>query len=167
MIAHREYILRYGKEIRMRIAPVDPVDPFSGRYLILSFTDNTCVMPLEKTKQFTNNNKVYAQITVSPDGFAVINSITKEPSSEGLYIAATIDYINSNPKIDIQNTATAQKIAETKEPVIIHISFPFNRYYLNETTASSVEEKFRTVNQSWVSLKIRNGEGVISNLHIE
>ncbi len=40
MIWNREDVLRSGKAFKFRSAPVDPNDPFRGKYIILSFREN-------------------------------------------------------------------------------------------------------------------------------
>jgi uncharacterized membrane-anchored protein len=41
MIFHREDVLIHGREVKFVTRPVDPVDPFAGRYVALRFEAET------------------------------------------------------------------------------------------------------------------------------
>lgn len=47
MIWDREEVLRTGTEYKFRTAPIDPTDPFRGKYITLRFDDNTVDIPGE------------------------------------------------------------------------------------------------------------------------
>ena len=59
MIARREIALRQGESFRFRCAPVDPVDPFRGRYVDLQFDEQQYGGPVEK--RFSRGETVYPQ----------------------------------------------------------------------------------------------------------
>ena len=56
MVSKYNSILKNGDIVKMKLAPYDPVHPFQGKYLHLTFRDNRFVVKPEKWKR---NENVY------------------------------------------------------------------------------------------------------------
>jgi len=76
MIIGKYNILGTGEEFKFRVYPVDPYDPFRGRYVSLN------VM-----RGISGNGK-YGVIAVDEDGFASIVSVTDERPDFGHYVTS-------------------------------------------------------------------------------
>ena len=77
MLVRRELTLQYGRQYRFQTAPVDPYDPFRGRYVALALQANTA--PTLPGIQLTSGQRVYAMLTEDAAGFATIASLSLTP----------------------------------------------------------------------------------------
>ncbi len=152
MIARKEYVLRQGEVFLFRLAPVDPTDPFRGRYMTLSFDveRQNYDMPADDGDPGTEQ-VVYAVLVRDEQGFARISRIEAHAPE-------------SVPYLRIKQ----QRHAGTR------LSLPFNRFFLNEDSAAGVEEKARKLlleastagkpNPLHAEVRVKDGEGVVTAL---
>ncbi len=87
MIYDREDVLKTGKEYKFKAAPIDPNDPFRGKYITLSFTSNT--LRVQNKKEWKRNEVVYVNFTTDQEGYAIIESISKEKPEDNPYFLET------------------------------------------------------------------------------
>jgi len=98
MIWDREDILKTGTEYKFETAPVDPSDPFRGKYIILRYVENT--VSVNNTDEWKRGDVVYAIFIIDENGYAKIESISKEkPSNKEEYLKTKVNYITGNPAI--------------------------------------------------------------------
>ena len=71
MIWNNEDVLRTGKEFKFKTAPIDPNDPFRGKYIFLSFDNITVEIPHEHN--WKRGEAIYVSIKEDNKGFAVID----------------------------------------------------------------------------------------------
>lgn len=154
MIYNQEDIINTGKTVKFQCEPIDPNDPFRGKYITLNFKENG--IKVKNTKYWKSNETVFAEIAISKDGFAKIQSISKtEPTDNSIYVKAKINYIG-----DYNN--------ENK----IYLDLPFNRFYMNEYKAKNAENLYAkttidTTKIAYASVAIKNGEAVIKDVLID
>ncbi len=153
MIFEREDILSNGKEFRFRAAPVDPYDPFRGKFITLNYRNNSIVVKSEN--EWTMNENVYAILTEDPDGFAQIKSISREKP------AGTQDFVTAKVGNLIYND-TLQVIIE----------YPFVRFYMEESKAPRAEIEYNnalrdSTRVTWALVSIKNGEAVLKDVLID
>lgn len=151
MIYNYENILKFGKEYRFKIAPIDPSDPFRGKYITLRIKERQFYF--HDRSDLKNNEVIYVILdSVSPDGFARIKNISIEkPPLNVDFIKAKVDYFSN------------------KE--ILYITYPFERYYLEESKAPKAERMYfdasRDTNKiSYVTVKVIDGNSVLNDLII-
>ncbi len=151
LITNRENILKNGKEYRFKTAPIDPVDPFRGNYLILSFDANEFVV---KTKgDWIEDESVYVIIKQDSMGFAAIASVEKnKPQTANNFVKARI--VN---------------IYEDNAYFTLNIEYPFDRYYMDEFKAAySTEVYSKHANDSlypaYAIVSVYNGESVLKDV---
>ncbi|MCL2498080.1 MAG: GDYXXLXY domain-containing protein [Symbiobacteriaceae bacterium] len=77
MIASRYYILRTGEEYLFRVTPIDPYDPFRGRYVTLNITQRLW------------GQGSYGIIEVDQDGFATIVALTATKPENSPYLRSS------------------------------------------------------------------------------
>ncbi len=160
MIHQHEQTLRYGTVYKFRTVPVDPYDPFRGRYVMLGFDQNTApwtgpgVFP---ANGFEGRKRFYASIAVGEDGFAKFSGVgpNRPASGDHLRVSAWVWIDYSDP------SKTA-----------IRLELPFDRYYMNERLAPEAESEYWSRNReeaknSYVTVRVLNGRAVLEGLYLD
>lgn len=152
MILDREAILAHGKAFKFKTAPIDPNDPFRGKYLTLDFEQSR--VKVKSSRDWTNGQTVYLGLEVSPSGFAEITSVSKKQPEN------TSDFLKAK--------VSSSWSEDGKE---ISVDLPFDRYYMDETKAYDAEISYRkaTVDSSQIAyalVMIKEGESVLKDLRI-
>ncbi len=148
MIYSRETTLQHGQQVRFRTAPVDPYDPFRGRYVALQIESSTAPLPADW--KLVRGQRVYVQLETDPEGFATLGQLSQEPPNSTLYLQAPIRSINNNT---------------------VRLRLPFDRYYLEESLAPEAERAYRRHSQStardaYITVRLRKGQAVLEELFI-
>ena len=154
MILDREVVLKAGKEYKFLTRPIDPYDPFRGKYIVLDFQDNTFEVPAQS--KLSDQKTVYVQFEKDAAGFAQIKDVTLAPPSHNDFLKTSVNYVGST------------KQAEKKK---LNIRYPFNRYYMDEYKAPQAEETYREANRdtsstTYALVSIINGEAVLKDVVI-
>ena len=139
---------------KFRTAPIDPYDPFRGKYVWLGYEDNW--IEIDTADNWDYHEKVYVEIKNDKDGFARIKSVSREP-----YDTST-DYIAAS----ISTVTTYEKIPK------MYIDFPFDRFYMDEFKAKPAEDIVREATRdtsviSYALVRIKDGQTVIENVFID
>lgn len=154
MIYNQEDILNTGKIVKFQCEPIDPNDPFRGKYITLRFKESG--IKVSNSKGWNQNETVFAEIITSKEGFAKIKSLSKtEPKDNSIYLKLKISYIT-----DYDN--------EKK----IYLDLPFNRFYMNENKAKNAETVYAesTIDSTKIAYALvatKNGEAVIKDVLID
>jgi uncharacterized membrane-anchored protein len=105
MIVEREQVIHFGKTVYLRTRPVDPIDPFRGQYVRLSYDfnripSNACRDGLLAILTSATNyqqraewkdHRIYAVFSSTPDGFLDFQYATDLPPGTGIYLRGRID----------------------------------------------------------------------------
>ena len=154
MIWDKENVLDSGTEFRFRTAPVDPYDPFRGKYITLNFSDNE--IATSENEEWERGETVYAHLEVDSEGFAIIKSVSREePQQGGAYLKTKVDYHSTwgnNHKLELE--------------------FPFDRFYMEESKAYEAELSYRdsqkeTESTTYALVNIKNGYAVLKDVLID
>jgi uncharacterized membrane-anchored protein len=150
MIAKRELTLRNGEVYKIRCAPVDPYDAFRGKYVQLGVQPDGDLT--WKGAPLQTNQNVYVPIEKDDNGFAVATGLSLTKPTSGKFLKATVRW----------NTAGSEDIA---------LSYPFDRYYLEEAISMDAEHAYRSAARdeekpTYISVRVRSGFGVIEELYI-
>ena len=154
MIFDREEILNTGKEFKFKVAPIDPSDPFRGKYISLNFEADR--VGIQNTNGWKRGEQIYIILKNDSAGFAEIQSVTKvQPKSVVDFIAVKAGFTSSS--------------YDNKDTLIIE--YPFDRYYMKESKAYQAELKYRqslldTNTVTYASVYIKNGEAVLKDVLI-
>jgi uncharacterized membrane-anchored protein len=152
MIYNQEDIINTGKLVKFQCEPIDPNDPFRGKYITLNFKESG--IKVKNLKEWNSNEAIFAKIETSKDGFAKIKSISKsEPNDNSIYLKLKINYLAGH---------------ENK----IYLDFPFNRFYMNENKAKNAEKVYAqstldTTKITYALVATKNGEAVIKDVLID
>lgn len=153
MIWNREEIIETGIEYKFKTAPVDPNDPFRGKYITLSYDENT--VEIKNEKDWKRGEEIYVYFTTDHDGFAKIKSVLKEkPTNNQDFLKAKVRFVSG----DSSNKLT--------------IDYPFDRFYMEESKAYDAELTYRqtqidTSKITYALVSIKNGEAVLKDILID
>jgi uncharacterized membrane-anchored protein len=145
-----------GVEYKFKTAPVDPSDPFRGKYITLSFEAET-YHPIDTTEAAIPEQKeIYATLITDSLGYATVLQLSEDRPLPGLdYITTEIYYVYRD---------------ENNKPVI-NLNFPFTRYYLEESKASEAERLYWNNNRDtaavcYATVSVHEGNSTLTDVMI-
>ena len=152
MILQKEMVLLKGTAYKFKTAPVDPIDPFIGRYIILNFPQQSYSVSSKDPLQ--NAKTVYVTFKNNKAGFAEIDQVTASAPERTDYLSTTISTLDVN-----------------KDSVSIFIQYPFNRFYMEESKAPEAERIYGTEladssSNVYALVSIYKGDAAIKNVYI-
>jgi len=153
MILESEKTLSTGTEFWFRTTPIDPNDPFRGKYITLNYSEDSYTLTSEE--KWKKGEEVFVSFIDDQKGFAKINNITKtEPENTEDYIKTTIYHV------------------QVSDSTYITINYPFERYYMEESKANEAEniyfETIRdTASVTYSVVKIKKGKSVLQDVIID
>lgn len=151
LILDRGSVLSAGKEFKFKTAPIDPNDPFRGKYISLNFNENT--FEIQTKEVWARGEPVFVLLTTDNRGFAKIKSVSKaKPLPSQDFLKAKIDYV-------------------IHEGSTLAIEYPFDRFYMEESKAYDAELTYRralpdTSQITYALVNIKNGESVLKDVMI-
>ena len=154
MIWDRENILLHGEVYHFRTEPIDPNDPFRGKYITLSFPDTE--VEVKNAADWYASQPVYALFEKDADGFAVISEILREaPDQRANFLKTSITY-------------NLSYLDENK----VEINLPFDRFYMEEYKATAAEKAYfeaqrDSTKTTFAVVRILDGEAVLEDVMIE
>ena len=148
MIYSREMTLRNGDQVRFRTTPVDPYDPFRGRFVALDLEAATA--PIPEGVKLRRGQRVYAHLGVDEAGFAALTTLSLKRPERVSFIRVRVRSIRGQ---------TA------------HLRLPFDRYYLEEPVAPEAERAYRRhsrrdTRDAYITVRVRDGQTVLEELYI-
>ena len=153
MIQNRENVLRNGEVFRFKTQPIDPADPFQGRYVRLGFDNNFVPCSKKDNEDLAYKMPIYALLETGEDGFAHFAGWSLEKPKEGHYLKTR--YLG-RPWNRNKNT--------------FRIDLSFNRYYMDEAKAPRAEILVRESTRStncWANVRILDGKALIEDVFAE
>jgi uncharacterized membrane-anchored protein len=151
IILDRTIVLNSGKEFKFKTAPIDPSDPFRGKYIDLNFNDNT--IGIQNKENWARGETVFVLLTTDNNGFAKIRSVSKaKPSDTQDFLKAKVDHVIYD----------GSKLL---------IEYPFERFYMEESKAYDAELTYNrtladTSQVAYALVNIKNGESVLKDVMI-
>jgi uncharacterized membrane-anchored protein len=156
MILNNEDVLKTGKEFKFKTAPIDPNDPFRGKYITLRYDDNVTVF--QTTGTWERNEEIYVTLEEDKKGFAKIKSVSRnKPSNTSNYVKAKVGY-------GIFKWQTSNRLI---------IDYSFNKFYMEETKAYDAEQLYnqnireRNEKPAFALVAIKNGDAVLKDVIID
>lgn len=150
MIFNQEDILKTGKAFKFKTQPVDPSDPFKGKYIYLNYELNSIK---SNDSSWTRNEIVFVKIANDSLGYVMATDIVRSNPKSGDYVKATVNWYDARQGL-------------------LHFSFPFNEFYMNETKAYDAEVAHRNaqsdsvLNSTYALVYIKGGAAVLENVFI-
>lgn len=152
MILHREVILDEGTAYKFRTEPIDPSDPFRGKYITLRFEEQ--MIAVQNEADWLRGETAYVSLTTGEDGFAKLQTVAKEKPTNGQdFLQAKVNYVTR----DGSN--------------LLMVEYPFDRYYMEESKAYAAELAYREsqldTNQiAYALVLIKDGDSVLKDVLI-
>lgn len=153
MIWDREDVIEMGTIYKFRTAPVDPSDPFRGKFVQLRFSDNDVNMFEEVgANHLKKGEEVYVSFTLDEFGYAKPNAPQRE---------------------QIQDTDAYLKLSVySSKKNVVRLNYPFDRFYMEESKAYPVEELYRgiardTSRSTYAVVSIKDGLGVLLDVEVD
>lgn len=154
MILDREKILAKGKIYKFKTAPIDPTDPFRGKYITLSLAERS--ITVDSTEEWKHGETLYALLDIDSVGFVKLTGITKtKPSSDQDFVKAKAGYVR-------------RYVSQS-----VRIEYPFERYYMEESKAYDAERYARPRRFSidstqvvYALVRVLDGESVLQDVMV-
>jgi len=151
MIYDCEMTAKEGTEYKFKAEPIDPNDPFRGKYITLSFS-----MQNLSTKDTTwqAGETLYITLANDKDGFAKpAASSRNQPEGNVDYIHSKVLYRHSNGDLNIE--------------------LPFDRYYMEESKAAAAETAYaeyanlKNYKPVYAIVAVKDGNAVLKDVVID
>ncbi|HKH63416.1 MAG TPA: GDYXXLXY domain-containing protein [Flavitalea sp.] len=152
-IWEKDQVRKKGQLFKFQTEPVDPSNPFKGKYITLNFAENSFTDTLNRG--LNGNDQVYVILAKNPQGFVIVQNISVEqPESTNAYVRAQVYYVSSE-----------------KDSITVHLHYPFDEFYMDEYKAPKAENIYRESSRNgasttYASVKILNGDAVVENVYI-
>lgn len=154
MILDRERILNKGKIYKFKTAPIDPTDPFRGKYITLTFAERS--ISLDSTAKWKRGESLYALLDVDADGYVKLTGISKKkPDSTQDFVKAKAGHVRRYINVSV------------------NIEYPFNRYYMEESKAYDAERYTRrrlnvdSTQNVYALVRVIDGESVLQDVMVD
>jgi len=157
MISKHERILRTGELYRFKTEPIDPADPFQGRYVRLGFENDYIPGTNEKEQAPEYNERVFVTLATNADGFCRLTGWSRTKPETGAFLKLTY----FGPKHDWNRQARTYKG--------LWFRLPFDRFYMEEKKAPRAETLVREGTRNtncWATVRILNGAALIENVYV-
>jgi uncharacterized membrane-anchored protein len=153
MAGEREYILRTGKIIYLRTAPIDPRDLFRGDYVRLNYEISNIPaknLPGGGDAVILKGEKVYAILKEGADGLCELESISKKKPQSGIYLTGRSPY-------DYRYRRFGQSMT---------VNYGIEAYFVQQGKGREIERHLGSRNQIQIPLEMqiavgRSGKAVI------
>jgi len=153
MIAEQEDIRNNGRAFRFKTAPVDPSDPFRGKYVTLDFEAET--FKASDRREWSRNQVVFVILEEDRNGFAAVADITDvAPDADVDYVKAEVSFVDQEG---------------------VRLRYPFDRFYLEESKASDAEKVYWESNRNnqddtgkiaYAVVRVKDGKGALEDVRI-
>lgn len=138
-------VLWLGTELKFETRPVDPADPFRGRYVALNFAANQ--FEDKSGTKWKRNDPVFVILNRDDQGFASIKGLsTTRPATGELFVKATITYIYGNQ---------------------VTVYYPFSKFFMEESKAPEAEKIYREAGEGYALVKVYHGEVVLHDVVVK
>lgn len=151
MIFGQETVLKEGKVYKFKTEPVDPSDPYRGKYITLRYNINSAIT---KDSVWEHKQDVYVYIKEDSLGFAELVEVSKAPTN------SENDYVIAKARRQYKNSKR------------VYFNLPFNRFYMEESKAKPAEDAYRMAqrdtvpNNTYALVYVKEGEAVLEDVLI-
>ena len=148
MIWSKEKVLNEGTLYKFLVRPVDPNDPFRGKYIVVNVEANHLEEHLGY--KWEKDEEAYVALGTDEKGFAQPLYLSAQKPEGVHFVKVKIDYANN-------------------EKVIF--KYPFDRFYMDEDKAYAAEqiyfESLRDTNQlTYALVMVNDGNAVLQDVQI-
>ena len=150
MIFQQEDTLDTGTAYKFKTEPIDPTDPFRGKFIVLNYDMDS--FQSEEDGWYDYKGPVYVYLKTDTEGFATAKTVSKT------LLDSSDDYVIAESKYNNSNT--------------VNFDLPFNRFYMNENKAYDAEISVRKAQRDSTKICyglvfIKDGTAVLENVFID
>lgn len=151
MVFRQESVIAHGTTYRFKTQPIDPSDPFRGKYITLRF--EAAMHKVDTASRWTMGETVYLTLEEDPAGFARIKDVVRtRPEDTSEYIQTVTGY--------------------TGNKGFIVVELPFDHFFLEESKASEAEKAYwqaatDTTQVAYAEVAVRNGMAALRDVKID
>ncbi|CAB1065998.1 hypothetical protein D1BOALGB6SA_10797 [Olavius sp. associated proteobacterium Delta 1] len=153
MAGEREHILRYGKIIYLRTAPIDPRDLFRGDYVRLNYEISNIParnLPRGDATGVTKGEKVYVNLKEYSNGLYELDHVSIKEPPTGIYLVGRSPY-------DYRHRLLGHPM---------RLNYGIEAYFVQQGKGRRIEQRLGSRNQLQIPLEMqiavgRNGKAVI------
>lgn len=167
MIQQRETVLREGELFRFKTEPIDPADPFQGRYVWLRIEKDYVHLSKSQTDAIDYKAHGYATLSTDDQGFAQFNGWSDEKPRDTQHYLKT-RALGRSVRWESNDEAPSGERKRIHQG--LRIDIPFTRFYMDEAKAPRAEIRARDATRNkdcWVTVRIYNGQAVIEDVIAE
>lgn len=151
MIYQQEDALVTGTAYKFKTRPIDPSDPFRGKFVVLNYEIDSFETSEEGWSDYHGNVFVYLQ--TDAEGYAEVKTVSKTA------LNILDDYVIAKSDYNYNGT-------------IVNFDLPFNRFYMNEKKAYDAEISVRqaqidTTKICYGLVYVKDGTAVLENVFID
>jgi len=153
LIVGQERIIWQGTEYRFLARPIDPSDPFRGKYIVLDFEAETFTVAANQAwlLERRTDGKAFARLSTDPDGFAVLTELSPSPPAGDHLPVQVLDYQPDGS---------------------VWVKLPFDRYYMEESKARPAEEVLREATRRdsiscYAKVKVLDGRSTLTRVMVD
>ena len=151
MVYDSEVVLDQGTAYKFRTAPIDPTDPFRGKYITLRFDIDE--FEIDTSEVWERGEAVYVELTTDSLGYAKIAAISRTKPYED------VDFVQAKVRYASNRYST------------LHIEYPFNRFYMEESKAYDAERAYWDAARDretdcYALVHVKNGEPLVKDVLI-
>lgn len=151
MIYDSEVTRRNGILYKFKTRPIDPADPFRGKYVTLTFEED--VIKADSTAGWESGDVIFIEFTTDDEGFAKPSAVYREAPSSDSYLKTHVDYVTQYEETEV------------------YYDIPFSRLYLEESKASEAERVYweslsDTTQVTYALVSMGKGNAVLQNVYI-
>jgi len=150
MVYDSEMTERQGTVFKFKTEPIDPADPFRGKYVVLNYSAGT--FETDDT-EWNQGEVVYAVLGKDAQGFAKIVDVLRDtPQTGSTYITVKVSFYEGKK---------------------LYIDLPFNRFYMEESKAYEAESGYReysgqvNAKPAYALVAVQNGNAVLKDVIID
>jgi len=140
MILSQENVLKGGTAYKFKTRPIDPNDPFRGKYVTLDYEINSTYT---KDSTWQRNDDVYVYLKQDSLGFAEIDTVAKQKlNNDKDFVIAKAKRFYAYHKYN-------------DEQFRLNFDLPFNRFYMEESKARPAE----------IAVTVRRSDSIAKNVY--
>ena len=162
LVVKHEDTRRNGSAWRFQTAPVDPADPFRGRYVRLAFAAERSAVPMANSGllYLREGSRLYAELAPDANGYAQMVRLHQQRPLTGEYLDVFLRHMNF------------KEGADRNAPPAAFVRLPFDRYYLPEAQAPEVERAYNEASRkaqanTWVEVRVLEGHPALVGLVLD
>ena len=150
MIYDSEHVIAEGTLYKFKTAPIDPSDPFRGKYVTLNFEQNFTTFT--DSAEWQRGQEIFVTFTTDSAGFAIVENVYHEVPESEVYLQTTVDYVS-----------------HYRDNHEVWYKLPFNRFFLEESKASPAEELYWKAQRDsaqtvYALVSIRRGQAILQDV---